>query len=43
MLPEKHLKAYNEFYDSGRNNDILDTRTTLMIHLAAAMGLGCYP
>ena len=43
MLPEKQLKAYNEFYDSARYNDILDPKATLMIHLAAAMAVGCYP
>ncbi len=43
MLPEKQKKAYTDFYDSARNNDILKPKTTLMLHLAAAMALGCYP
>ena len=43
MLPEKQLKAYNDFYDSARQNDILEPKTTLMIHLAASMAVGCYP
>ncbi len=43
MLPDKQLKAYNEFYDSARYNDILEPKTTLMIHLASAMAVGCYP
>ncbi len=43
MLPEKQKKTYIDFYDSARNNDILDPKTTLMIHLAAAMAIGCYP
>ena len=43
MLPEKQLKAYNDFYDSARYNEILEPKTTLMIHLASAMAVGCYP
>ena len=43
MLPERQQKAYANFYASARNNDILDPATTLMLHLAAAMALGCYP
>ncbi len=43
MLPEKQLKAYDEFYDSARCNEILEPKTTLMIHLASAMAVGCYP
>lgn len=43
MLPEKQQKAYAAFYDSARKNAILDPKTTLMIHLAAAMAVGCYP
>jgi hypothetical protein len=43
MLPEMQQKAFINFYDSARNNDILDPKTTLMIHLAAAMAVGCYP
>ena len=35
--------AYRSFYDSARNNDALDARTTLLVHLAAAMARGCYP
>ena len=43
MLPEKQLKAYNDFYDSARDNEILEPKTTLMVHLATAMAVGCYP
>lgn len=43
MLPEKQKEAYKNFYDAARNNGILDTRTTLLIQIAAAMALGCYP
>ncbi len=43
MLPKDQKKAYTEFYNSARHNDILEPKTTLMLHLAAAMALGCYP
>jgi hypothetical protein len=43
MLPLKQKRAYAAFYRSARNNDIFDSKTTLMIHLATAMALGCYP
>ena len=42
MLPQQQ-KAFGEFYESARNNGVLDDKTTLMIHLAAAMAMGCYP
>lgn len=41
MLPEKQKKAYSDFYDSARNNKILEPKTTLMIHLASALAIGC--
>lgn len=43
MLPRKQAKAYSEFYDSARNNGVLDAKVTVMIHLASAMALACYP
>ena len=43
MLPKTQLDAYNAFYDSARQNNILDQKTTLMIHLASAMAVACYP
>jgi len=43
MLPEKQKTAYTEFYNSARNNKILEPKTTLMLHLASAMAIGCYP
>ena len=36
-------EAWKAFYDSARNNKVLDDRTTLMLHLASAMALGCDP
>lgn len=43
LLPKKQKRAYAEFYRSARNNEQLDAKTTLMLHLAAALALGCYP
>ncbi len=43
MLPEKQRASYEAFYDSARHNEILPEKTTLMLHLAAAMALGCDP
>jgi len=43
MLPKAQRKAFVDFYDSARHNEVLDERTTLMLHLASAMALGCYP
>jgi len=36
-------KRWKDFYDSARNNDVLDEKTTLMLHLGASMALGCHP
>jgi hypothetical protein len=41
MLPEKQNKAFSDFYDSARHNDILDPKTTLMIYIACSMAVGC--
>ena len=43
MLQERQRKAYAEFYNSARKNEILDPKVTLLVHLAGAMALGCYP
>lgn len=36
-------ESWNAFYESARYNKVLEPRTTLMLHLASAMALGCYP
>ncbi len=41
MLPKKQQKAYSDFYDSARYNKILKPNTTLMIHMATALAVGC--
>jgi len=43
MLPEGQTKAFNDFYKSARNNEILDPKTTLLVHMATAMAVACYP
>ena len=43
MLPEKLEKKYTDFYEATVENGIFDSKTTLMIQLAAAFALGCYP
>ena len=43
LLPKRQKRAWAEFYRSARHNESLEARTTLMIHLASAMALGCYP
>jgi len=43
MLPKTQQDAFDSFYASARNNDILDPKTTILIHLATAMAAGCSP
>lgn len=43
MLPEKQQQTFGAFYDSVRHNEILDPKTTLLLHLGAAMAHGCVP
>ncbi len=43
MLPEQQDKAFNDFYKSARFNKVLDQKTTLLLHLATAMSVACYP
>lgn len=43
MSQSKQRKAYAAFYASARHNEILDPKTTITIHLASALALGCYP
>ncbi len=43
MLPEKQQQSFGDFYDTVRQNDILEPKTTLLLHLGAAMALGCSP
>ena len=43
MSIKEQMKPFSDFYDAAGNNDILEPKTTLMIHLAAAMAAGCSP
>jgi hypothetical protein len=43
MLTRKQAEAYREFYDSARNNDQFSENQTILLHLASAMAIGCYP
>lgn len=43
MLPQPQHEAFEAFYDSARHNDILDPKTTLLLHLGAALAAGCDP
>jgi len=43
MLSKEQKKLFADFYNSARHNEVLEPKTTLMIHLATAMAVGCYP
>ena len=43
MLPATPKQTYEAFFASTAANDILDPKATLMIQLAAAFAIGCYP
>lgn len=43
MLNEPQKKKFADFYESVKNNGTFDPKTTLLLHLAAAMGVGCIP
>ena len=43
MLPRAQGLAFARFYKSARENEILDPKTTLLLHFAAAMAVGCDP
>lgn len=43
MLPEMQRRTYEAFLTSTTSNEILDQKTTVMVQLAAAFVIGCYP
>ncbi len=43
MLSQTQQKTFNAFYNSARRNETLDPKATLLIHMAAAMAVGCRP
>ena len=42
MLPQQK-EAFDNFYKSARHSGVLDNKTSLLVHLSAAMAVGCYP
>ena len=43
MISKEQDRLWKAFYDSARHNEVLGERINVMIHLAAAMALGCEP
>lgn len=43
MLPKQQQEAFGAFYDTARDNAILDRKTTFLLHLGTAMAVGCTP
>ena len=43
MLSKEQNDLWNAAYGAARHNDVLDPRTTTLMHLAVAMAVGCYP
>ncbi len=43
MLSGNPKQTFEAFYDASRNNEILPSKTTYLLHLAAAMAVGCVP
>lgn len=43
MLPEDLKQAYEVFFHATVDNGHFDAKTTVMIQLAAAFAIGCYP
>ena len=43
MVPSKEEKAFNEFQNMVLENDVFDSKTTIILHLATVIAVGCYP
>ncbi len=43
MLTKHHKELYDSFYEATHKNEHLDTRTEVLVGLAAAMGMNCQP
>jgi len=43
MLKDNQQKLFDAFYESTHANEYLDTKTELLIGLASAIALNCYP
>jgi alkylhydroperoxidase/carboxymuconolactone decarboxylase family protein YurZ len=42
MLPEQ-AQTFADFQNSALHNEVFDSKTTILFHLAAAMAVGCSP
>ncbi|UCD05911.1 MAG: carboxymuconolactone decarboxylase family protein [candidate division WOR-3 bacterium] len=40
-IPDVQKKKFSDFFESAKQNDVLDARTTLLIQIAAALANGC--
>lgn len=43
MLTKQHQQAYSEFYSSTHKNEFLDTKTEVLVGLAASIATDCLP
>jgi alkylhydroperoxidase/carboxymuconolactone decarboxylase family protein YurZ len=43
MMFPKRKEYFEDFYNKTRTNDKFDNKTSLMIFMATAMAVGCYP
>jgi hypothetical protein len=37
------MQKFDQFYESARHSGVFDERTAVLLHLGAAMALGCEP
>ncbi len=43
MIPKQVNQSFAYFRNAVVNNGIIDPKTTIMIQMAVAMAVGCYP
>lgn len=43
MLPKRQRETFSDFCEASYDEGILGAKTTLMVKLATAMVVGCYP
>ncbi|MEW6352295.1 MAG: hypothetical protein AB1646_24860 [Thermodesulfobacteriota bacterium] len=43
MISEAQAEAFRLFSQSAYSGEVLDSKTTHLVKLAAAMSIGCYP
>ncbi len=42
-MPSDQDEAFWAFYNTARKNDVLEEKTTFLVHLGVSMAVGCYP